>query len=114
MSMLPSGALDRRLVIEQPVLSRSTETGAEVTTWQTLATVWAELVESEVGQSPATGEDAGVVTAARPSRVRMRYRSDINETMRFRVGGRLLQILGMAEIGRREGLKFSCKAWSHE
>lgn len=114
MTMLPSGVLDRRLVIEQPVTTRASDTGAEVITWQTLATVWAELVESEAGQSATTGEDASVVTAARHSRVRMRYRSDVNESMRFRVGGRVLQILGMAEIGRREGLKFSCKAWSHE
>jgi head-tail adaptor len=107
-----AGRLRWVAIIEKPTASRSSATGAEVITWAPLATVRVQLMES----ATATDESLqnGVDTFARPSRVRMRYRSDLDATMRLNLGGgRLLQIIGTAELGYRQGTELACKEWAH-
>jgi head-tail adaptor len=58
---------------------------------------------------PSRGEKLaeGINLAARPARVRMRFREDVTPDMRFVMGDRIMQIVaGPAELGRREGLEF--------
>jgi head-tail adaptor len=112
---MDAGKLDRLITVESFTVARDSGTGAEVRTWATLgAAFWAEVLES----ATATDEGltaAGVATYARPTRVRCRYRSDIDATMRLNLGSnQLLQIIGVAMIGRREGLELACKEWAHE
>ena len=110
---LNAGQFDRRVIIESSTAGRSTATGAEVLTWATFATVWARVVESATASDEGMTE--GVSTYARPTRVTIRYRSDISPKMRINLGsGRLLQIIGTAEVGRREALQMACREWSHE
>lgn len=100
-----AGRLARRIT-----LLRQTETqgpdGAPIRTWSEVAKVWAELVPvggRERLQAPQT-------IAERTARIRIRWRSDVDEQMRIRHDGRLWEIQGIAEIGRREGLELTAAA----
>lgn len=109
-----SGRRDKQLAIERRTVTRDPATGAQVPTWSTLVSpVWAEIIESATAGDE--GQASNVQTAARPTRVRINWRPGLDATMRLRLAdGRLLQIIGMAELGRREGIEFACKGWSHE
>lgn len=109
---LQAGQLDRQVTIQRRAETRETALGSVQVTWPVLATVWAQVVESSTASDEAMR--AGVQTFARPSKVRIRWRSDIDTTMRINHGGQLLQILGIAELGRRQGLELACKEWAHE
>lgn len=112
MIKLAAGHLDRRISIQQKSVVREATWGSETNTWVALATVWAQVLESATD-----GEfvQDGTLAFARPTRVRLRYRSDVDPTMRLLLPtGRLLQITGTAEIGRREYLELACKEWAHE
>lgn len=112
-----AGRLDRLITVEQRVVVRDTATGAEVATWSPFAAdLWASKEEfTNVGASEEYMRPGGVEANGGISRIKIRWLSGINTTMRLNLGGgELRQITGMAELGRREGLQLSCKAWSHE
>lgn len=99
-----AGKLDRRIRIERPVADSSLD-GAGSGSWALLAEVWAEVRDV----LPSRGErlEGGFNLAARPARVRIRYRDDVTPDMRFVMDGRVMQIVsGPAELGRRDGLEF--------
>ena len=107
-----AGDLDRRITIQRRSIVRDGTYGSETVTWITLATVWAQVIESATD-----GEfvQDGTLAYARPTRVRIRYRSDVDPTMRLLFpAGRLVQIIGTAEGGRRQYLEMACKEWAHE
>lgn len=112
--MMNFGLLNRRITVEKATVTRSTATGAEVKTWATLGNeVWAQVIESATASDESMR--GSMATYAKPTRVRMRYRSDIDNTMRLNLGGsRLVEITGVAMIGRQEGLELACREWSHE
>lgn len=110
---ITAGRLRHRADIEAPTAVRDPATGAESTTWAVVTTVRVELIESATGNDESLRD--GVATYARPSRVRMWYRADMNTTRRLNLGsGRLLQIIGVAELGYRQGLELACKEWAHQ
>lgn len=112
-----AGRLDRLITVEYRSVARDATTGAEVTTWLPLgAQVWASKEDfTNVGASEEYMRPGGVEANGGISRIKIRWRGDMNTTMRLNLGGgELRQITGMAEIGRRAGLQLSCKAWSHE
>ena len=101
---------DRVVVIERPVPGEGL-TSAGKGTWQRVAEVSAEVVD----MLPSRGERLadGINVAARPARVRVRYRDDITSDMRFVLGARVMQITsGPAEVGRREALEFMTEEYS--
>lgn len=107
-----AGDLDRRITIQQRSVAREAVYGGETVTWTTLATVWAQLWESATDGEFIEG---GTLAYARPTRLRIRYRSDVDPTMRVSLPtGRLLQITGTAELGRRQYTELACKEWAHE
>lgn len=107
----PRVSLDRKVVIEKPVITKDS-IGAAARTWQQVATVWAEVMDTL--PSRAESVQAGVQQQTQAARVRIRWRSDINATMRVRdERGRVLQIVGgPSEIGRRQYLEIYCEAYS--
>lgn len=114
MSVITAGQLDRRVRIERKVITRDQQYRSQVVSWVTLATVWAQVLESSTAASSNPGEGEAVNAYARPTRIRMRYRGDVDTTMRVNLGGRLYQINGTAELGRRDGLELACQEWAHE
>lgn len=101
---LDVGTLDRRIRIEQPVADDSFD-GAGSGEWELIATVWASVKDALPSRAERLAE--GINMAARPARVRMRYRDDVTPDMRFVMGDRIMQIVsGPAELGRREALEF--------
>jgi len=101
---LDPGTLDRRIRIERPVSDESFD-GAGSGSWEPVATVWANVQDALPSRAEKLGE--GINMAARPARVRMRYRDDVTPNMRFVMGARIMQIIsGPAELGRREALEF--------
>lgn len=113
--MLASGQLDRLITIEQRSTSRDSATGAEVVSWVALAQVWASREEfTNTGASEEYVRN-GVVVHGGISKMRIRYRTDVDTTCRLNLGGgHLRQVTGLAEIGRGEGLELTCREWSHE
>lgn len=118
MGGLAAGSLDRRIRIERPVPDDALD-GAGSGTWELLT----ERAASVQDMLPSRGERMadGINVAARPARVRMRYRTDISASMRVLVGrylrdaddnlywhtDRTAQIITVpAEIGFRDGLEF--------
>lgn len=104
--------LDTRTVIEAKTIARDAVYRSEVATWTPLATVWAEV--RDVLPSRAEATQQGLTQARNQTRVRIRYRTDVNSSMRLRFGnGRLLQIIGgPAEIGRHEWLEMLCEEYT--
>lgn len=110
--------LDQRITFEQRVVaSRDTAFGAEVLQepWPALPDCWAK-VEDQV--NPKKGGDESVREGMRLTESRtvvtVRWRNDIVNSMRIRwaARGRLFQITGQAEIGRREWLQITCEEYS--
>lgn len=107
---MDAGSLDRRIVIERPVADTSID-GAGAGNWEPVATVWASVQD----MLPSRGERLaqGINVAARPARVRMRFRADVTPDMRFVMDSRVMQIVsGPAELGRRDGLEFMVEEYS--
>jgi SPP1 family predicted phage head-tail adaptor len=100
--------LDRRISIDRRVGTQDATFGAATPSWVLLATVWAEVKATAPSRSEAVR--MGLETARNQSRVRIRWRDDVDSTMRVRFGSRILQIVGgPAELGRREFLEMVCE-----
>jgi SPP1 family predicted phage head-tail adaptor len=109
------GTLDRRVTIEQKSVARDGNFGSEVVSWVTLASVWAGMTEPldvKLGGAEKVADHERVLV--RQVRVRIRYRSDVTSAMRVNdtYRSRILQIVSMAEVGRREALDLMCEAYS--
>lgn len=110
MSGLAPGTLDRFLTIERPVPDTALD-GAGSGTWEPVAEVWASVQDALPSRAERLAD--GINVAARPARVRMHYRDDVDSSMRFVLDGRIMQIVsGPAELGRREGLEFMVEDYS--
>jgi SPP1 family predicted phage head-tail adaptor len=105
---MPAGDLDRRVKLDAPVVARDTDFGSEVTTWNTVATVWAKLMERMAGE----GIEADQRVMTRQITIRIRYRSDVLTTWRVVCGTRRFRINGTLEVGRREYLHLLCEETS--
>lgn len=111
-----------RVRIERPVADDSFG-GAGSGSWALVDDVAAEVVDAL--PSRAERLSSGVNVAARPARVRMRYRTDVTPAMRLVMGAteadgvvdytsaRIMQIVaGPAMLGRREGTEFMVEDYS--
>lgn len=101
--------LRRRVLVERPVTQQDPDYGSQQTTgWVPVGTWWAEVLDV-IGKE-ATQDSMRALT--RPSRVRMRWTDKVDPTMRLTVDGRVMQIVGIAEIGRRDGLELLVEQYS--
>jgi len=102
---MQAGALDRRITIQERTDTRD-GAGEPVPTWSTLAEVWASL-------EPLQGRedfDAQQINAIRPTKFRIRYREDVDETMRIAWDGQTWDINAITYVGRKDGLELLCTA----
>jgi SPP1 family predicted phage head-tail adaptor len=95
---MDAGLLDRRITIE-----RATETtdavGGVTREWGPLATVWAQVLPISDGERWRAEEVAAHVT----HRFRIRWGAGVLPTDRIVYEGRIFDLSGVKEIGRREG-----------
>lgn len=104
-----------RITIQRKTLTKEPTYGSKVPTWSVLvARIEANKQDSLPSRSEALRDGLKINTQA--SRMRIRYRADVDATMRVIVHGatdRTYQIVaGPAEIGRREGLEFMVEEYS--
>lgn len=111
---MDAGTLRDRARIEYKAVTQDADYGTEVVTWTTLATVWCNVQDELPSKSEAVKN--GLAIAARRTRVRMRFRSDIDSSMRLvisRPSAETYQIVGgPAILGNREGLELLCEKYS--
>ncbi|WP_419827663.1 head-tail adaptor protein [Sphingomonas sp.] len=111
---IAAGDLDRIVTFQRKAVPTDDAMDAGEEIWSTIdggEDVWAQVQE----MLPSRGErlSDGMVLAARPARVRIRYRDDITPDMRVIYGSRVMQIITPPiELGRREGLEFMAQDYS--
>jgi SPP1 family predicted phage head-tail adaptor len=98
-----AGRMDRRAALQQPGVTRSASGDAPVA-YTTVATVWAEKRDVR-GREVLAG---GATLAEMETTILIRWRGDIRPSWRVVLEGRNYDIMGMAELGRRDGLELRC------
>ncbi len=99
-----SGRLDRRLTLQRRTLTEN-DYGEAVETWTDLATVWAEKIPVRGFERYASMQTVAEVE----ERFKIRYRKDITPLDRVVCAGITYDVLGVLEIGRREGWEILAK-----
>lgn len=106
---MKSGALDRRITIQREVQTGTDGFNVPITQWTDLATVWASVTPMSDGERWRAAEVSAEVT----TRFLIRYSSQVstvNPKDRIQYEGRLYDIYGVKEVGRREGLEITATA----
>lgn len=106
--MLRAGQLNRRVELYRP-MSAKNGFNEDVATFVLVANVWA----SYEPLSDAEQRRASEVDASMTARFQIRYSSDVADcdpTWQLAFGGRPFDIVGVKEIGFREGLEISAVA----
>ena len=91
------GTMDRQVVVEQYTTTRD-NWNTPTKTWSTLATIWARKRDQRSGEVVELDQ---MVNLNRTLWT-IRYRSDIDATMRIAYAGQFHYIVGIREIGRKE------------
>ena len=97
-----AGELNRRIVIQQKTITRLAS-GAESSSWLTLANSWAKVVQQK--QDEEIDTDSHLLTDRLTFKIR--YRSDLDTEMRIQYNGSYYEIQSITEIGFRKGLSIS-------
>lgn len=117
-----AGNLDRQILIEKKSTTADPLYGTELVTWQPLSTVsgqpekyWAEVMDAVPSRSEAVTQ--GLSVARNQVRIRFRYRSDVDTSMRVTVFGppdQVMQIIGGPAMvdGRKELTEIVCERYS--
>lgn len=101
----PAGQLDRRITLQQPAHTRDPAYGSEVEGWADVITVWARVIERAAAEVTETTQRV----LQRQITVRIRYRAGVLSSWRVLLGGRVLQIQGVLEVGRRQWMDLDCQ-----
>ena len=99
--------LDRRILIQNRTVVRDA-LGGEIVTWVDFATLWATVRRTGAREQYLSGsnrEQASVNAV-----FRIRYRSDLDATMRVIHDGSPYDILGVEEVGRKRHLDITAQA----
>jgi SPP1 family predicted phage head-tail adaptor len=119
-----TGQMDRRITIEQKVVTQDAVYGNEVITWAPLAyeagspsvaqKFWANVMDMQPSRSEAVKQ--GLNQARNQTRITIRYRSDVDSSMRITVHKETDQVYqivgGPAIIGRKQYLEMVCEKYS--
>lgn len=98
--MIDPGKLDRRITLQSASVSTD-GFGQDVRTYSTLAQVWAQVDYKGV---PKEGEDTEKLTSVNKVRFTIRYRSDVDATVKISWGGKTYEIEGVSLEGRERYL----------
>lgn len=105
---MESQKLDRRVTFERSFETRD-ELGAVVSTWVTLATVWASRRRASARETLAAAEVAAAITDIFECRYANAW-GDLSPVDRLVFDNRSYDIVSVEEIGRREGLRINAIA----
>lgn len=110
-----AGRFNRSISIDYPVYETDAGYGSRVTRWDRLCTCDAEVQDVPPSRSEAVRQ--GLTQARNQTRIRIRWRGDVDSTMRIVLhggGDKVLQIVGgPAEIGGRQRmLELVCERYS--
>lgn len=108
------GPLRHRGRIEYKAVTPDPDYGTEIVTWTLLAVVWCGLQDELPSRSESIKQ--GLALSARRTRIRLRYRSDVDSSMRLVVNRPdpvIYQfIAGPAELGNRDGIELMGEVYS--
>ena len=112
------GKLDREITLEYKVITQDPNYGTEIVTWTTRARIWAEVQDALPSKSESV--TLGLPVAKNQTRIRFRWRADIDSSMRVILHGgggeadQTLQIVGgPASVGgRRDFTEIVCERYS--
>ena len=93
--------LDRIVTIQQRTATRDSF-GGEVVTWVDLDTVWASFRPQSTTER--FRNESNIEQASNTAAFRIRWRADLDETMRVVQDGHEWDIEGIVEVGRRDKL----------
>lgn len=100
-----AGRMDRLITIQQRSDSQDSY-GQPVPSWSTLAEVWADKKDVKASERFASEQRIAEQTTV----FRIYWRDDVTAKMRVSYDGKVYDINGVAEIGRREGLELTTTA----
>ena len=103
-----AGKLDRKIDVLRASTSRN-GFNEEVAAWEPLARVWAEAVPISDGERRRAGE----TLSSKKFRFTIRYSSQVytvDPRDRIRYDGRIFDINGVKDVGRREGIEITATA----
>jgi SPP1 family predicted phage head-tail adaptor len=106
--MIPAGKLDRRITILRGTKVKDSY-NSEVLTWEPLASVWAQALPVLDAERLRAGEKLGV----KSYRFSIRYSptmATVDYRDRLSFEGRLFDINGVKEMGRREFIEITATA----
>ncbi len=111
MNRFEAGTLDRRIRFERPSRVEDAYGQGDVI-WQEVCTVWASVKDQLLFNSAEGGGEVRQRTL--PTRVRIRYRTDITTDMRAVIldRNRVMQLMSVAELGRGDGLEMMCEEFT--
>lgn len=101
---MSAGKLNRRATIKA-LQSGQDEIGQPVTTWSTVATVWADIRHLSGLEQIKGDADASIVKAS----IRIRRRSDVNAGMRAYEGATAYEIKAVLDDDKRIYLNLACE-----
>lgn len=99
MSGVAAGKLNHWVQLQAPATTQDPNTGEMIENWTTVAEVWAEVVPMSAREFQAANAEQSEVRG----RMTIRYREDVDATMRVIHRGKWYAILGVmedAESGR--------------
>ncbi len=117
-----SGSLDRQISVEKKQVTQDATYGTEIVAWVPLIAqagsptiaerFWAEVQDALPSRSEAVTQ--GLAVARNQTRIRMRWRSDIDSSMRIVVHGdsdEVFQVVGGPSNigGRKEVIEMMCE-----
>ena len=97
--MIDPGQLDRRITLQSASVSTD-GFGQAVRTYSTLAQVWAKVEYKGTNE----GNEASKLTSVNKVRFTIRYRSDVDATVKISWGGKTYEIEGVSLEGRERYL----------
>ena len=114
--MIAAGKFDRVILVERRVDKIDPQYGTTTTAWEALSGPVRANVQDVLPSRSAETSANGIDVTRRPARVRMRWRTDIDSTMRIIYvdrDNRIMEILTQpAELGRREAIEFMVAEFS--
>ena len=100
-----AGKMHRWITIEQFTAVQDAF-GQETKTWNEFASVWTQKADIKARERFAAQQDIAEET----TRFRMRYLEGVSPKMRIVHDGKVYNITGIAELGRRAGLEITTEA----